>query len=86
MKFKTLRFKRRGAIGLLLLDRPQKRNALSDAMVEEIGACIDALPAGVKALVLHGAASSKSLPKSHGRPWSLPSCCKSRRVMSRPTP
>ena len=55
MKFKTLQFKRRGAVGVLLLDRPEKRNALSDAMVKEIGACVDALPAGVKALVLHGA-------------------------------
>jgi (methylthio)acryloyl-CoA hydratase len=55
MNFESLQFKRRGAIGVLLLDRPQKRNALSDAMVEEIDACLAALPAGVKALVLHGA-------------------------------
>jgi enoyl-CoA hydratase/carnithine racemase len=55
VKFRTLRFERRGAVGILLLDRPQKRNALSDAMVEEIDTCIGALPAGVKALVLHGA-------------------------------
>jgi len=55
MNFKSLRFKRRGAIGVLLLDRPQKRNALSDSMVEEIDACLGAIPEGVKALVLHGA-------------------------------
>jgi (methylthio)acryloyl-CoA hydratase len=55
MKFKSLQFKRRGAIGVLLLDRPQKRNALSDSMVEEIDACLGAIPEGVKALVLHGA-------------------------------
>ncbi|HTP62492.1 MAG TPA: crotonase/enoyl-CoA hydratase family protein [Burkholderiales bacterium] len=55
MKFKSLRFQRRGAVGILLLNRPQKRNALSDAMVEEIGACVAAVPMGVKALVLHGA-------------------------------
>ena len=55
MKFKSLQFKRRGAIGVLLLDRPQKRNALSDGMVEEIDACLGAVPEGVKALVLHGA-------------------------------
>jgi (methylthio)acryloyl-CoA hydratase len=54
MKFKSLRFQRRGAVGILLLNRPQKRNALSDAMVEEIGACVAAVPMGVKALVLHG--------------------------------
>jgi len=55
MKFESLQFKRRGAIGVLLLDRPEKRNALSDTMVEEIDACLAAMPAGVKALVLHGA-------------------------------
>ena len=55
MKFKTLRFTRRGAVGVLLLDRPAKRNALSDAMVEEIDICIAAVPEGVRALVLHGA-------------------------------
>lgn len=55
MKYKTLRFQRRGAIGVLQLNRPHKRNALSDAMVEELDACICAIPHGVKALVLHGA-------------------------------
>ncbi len=55
MKFETLRFQRRGAIGILQLNRPAKRNALSDAMVEELDACIGAVPQVVKALVLHGA-------------------------------
>jgi fumarylpyruvate hydrolase len=34
---------------------------------------------------LPGAASTKSWPNSHGRPWPLPQCCRSRRVMSSPT-
>jgi enoyl-CoA hydratase/carnithine racemase len=55
MKYETLRFQRRGPIGIVLLNRPQKRNALSDAMVAELDACVGAIPAGVKALVLHGA-------------------------------
>ena len=55
MKFQTLRFQRRGPIGIVLLNRPAKRNALSDAMVEELDACIEAIPGGVRALVLHGA-------------------------------
>jgi enoyl-CoA hydratase/carnithine racemase len=55
MGFKTLRFSRRGAVGILLLNRPQKRNALSDAMVDEIGACVAAMPDDIRALVLHGA-------------------------------
>jgi enoyl-CoA hydratase/carnithine racemase len=54
VKFQSLLFKRKGAIGLLALNRPAKRNALSDALVEELDRCIGALPAGVKALVLHG--------------------------------
>jgi len=48
-------FERRGAISLLRLERPEKRNALSDTMVQELDARLGALPEGVKALVLHGA-------------------------------
>jgi len=55
MKFKSLRFKQRGAVGVLLLNRPAKRNALSDAMVAELDVFFNALPAGVKAVVMHGA-------------------------------
>ena len=54
-KLAHLKLARRGQIGILTLNRPAKRNALSDAMVEEIDTCLRALPAGIKALVLHGA-------------------------------
>jgi enoyl-CoA hydratase/carnithine racemase len=50
-----LRFERKGEVGILRLNRPAKRNALSDAMVEELAARIAAVPRAVKALVLHGA-------------------------------
>jgi enoyl-CoA hydratase/carnithine racemase len=53
--FRSLQFRRQGAVGILLLDRPAKRNALSDAMVEELDACVASIPKGVRALVLHGA-------------------------------
>lgn len=53
--FKTLRFRQKGAVGVLTLDRAAKRNALSDPMVAELDACFAALPSGVKAVVLHGA-------------------------------
>jgi enoyl-CoA hydratase/carnithine racemase len=83
MKYQTLRFQRRGAIGIVLLNRPQKRNALSDAMVEELDACFGAIPVGVKALVLHGAGKhfcagldlaelgdrSAALGVAHSRGW-----------------
>jgi enoyl-CoA hydratase/carnithine racemase len=55
MKFRTLRFQRRGAVAVLQLGRPHKRNALSDEMVEELDRCIGMLPESVRALVLHGA-------------------------------
>ena len=54
-KASLLHFERKGELGILRLNRPAKRNALSDAMVEEIDACVAAIPEGVKALVLHGA-------------------------------
>jgi len=38
-----------------LLNRPAKRNALSDAMVAELDAMFTSLPKGVRAVVLHGA-------------------------------
>jgi enoyl-CoA hydratase/carnithine racemase len=55
MRFKSLKFSQRGVVGVLALNRPAKRNALSDAMVAELDACLCALPSGIKALVLHGA-------------------------------
>jgi len=55
MAFRMLKFQRRGAVGVLLLNRPHKRNALNDEMIAELGACVAAVPDSVRALVLHGA-------------------------------
>jgi (methylthio)acryloyl-CoA hydratase len=55
MKFTSLKFRRQGTVGVVLLNRPAKRNALSDAMVAELEALFVALPKDVRALVLHGA-------------------------------
>jgi enoyl-CoA hydratase/carnithine racemase len=54
VKFKSLKFRRQGALGVLQLHRPAKRNALSDAMVAELDVFFSAPPEGVKAVVLHG--------------------------------
>ena len=43
---------REGDVAIVKLNRPSKRNALSDSLVEELGACIEALPKDVRAVVL----------------------------------
>jgi enoyl-CoA hydratase/carnithine racemase len=50
----SLRAERKGAIALLRLARPEKRNALDDAMVLGIEAFFNGLPDDVKAVVLAG--------------------------------
>lgn len=50
---KSLKVERRGAIAILTLARPEKRNALNDTTVLGIETFFATLPAGVKAIVLH---------------------------------
>jgi (methylthio)acryloyl-CoA hydratase len=50
----TLRAERRGAVAILKLARPKKRNALDDQTVAGIGAFFSALPDGIRAVVLAG--------------------------------
>src|SRR5690349_20677226 len=50
---KSLKFERRGAVAIVTLARPEKRNALNDTTVLGLDAFFDALPAGVKAVVLN---------------------------------
>ena len=50
----SLHAERQGAVALLRLARPDKRNALDDALVLGIEAFFSRLPDGVKAVVLHG--------------------------------
>lgn len=51
----SLRATRRGAVAILTLARPQKRNALSDATILGIERFLDALPSDVRAVVLDAA-------------------------------
>ena len=44
-----------GAIATVTLNRPEKRNAMSDAFIDALGAVFEAPPAGVRALILTGA-------------------------------
>jgi enoyl-CoA hydratase/carnithine racemase len=51
----SLKAERQGEIAVLRLNRPQKRNALDDTTVLGIEVFFQALPKGIKAVVLHGA-------------------------------
>ncbi len=50
---KSLQVARRGAVVILTLARPEKRNALNDATVLGLEAFFETLPTGVKAVVLN---------------------------------
>ncbi len=50
---KSLKVTRRGAIAIVTLARPEKRNALNDTTVLGLETFFDTLPAGVKAVVLN---------------------------------
>jgi enoyl-CoA hydratase/carnithine racemase len=50
---KSLKVQRRGAVAILTLARPEKRNALNDTTVLGVETFFATLPAGVKAVVLN---------------------------------
>jgi enoyl-CoA hydratase/carnithine racemase len=50
---KSLRLERRGAVAVITLARPEKRNALNDTTVLGLETFFEAPPAGVKAVVLN---------------------------------
>ena len=49
-----LTIERRGPVLVLGLNRQAKRNAINDETIEALDACFSALPAGVRAAVIHG--------------------------------
>lgn len=49
-----LRLERRGAVAVAQLARPEKRNAINDALIDEIEALFRAPPEAARAIVLHG--------------------------------
>jgi (methylthio)acryloyl-CoA hydratase len=50
----SLHFEQRGALGILRLSRPHKRNALDDATIIGIEHFFSAIPDDIKAIVIHG--------------------------------
>lgn len=51
----SLRVEIEGRVATLTLDRPEKRNALNDALIVELAAFCDAPPEGVRVVILTGA-------------------------------
>src|SRR5215831_8756954 len=50
----SLRFEKSGAVGILRLSRPHKRNALDDTTIRGIEDLFSAAPDDIKAVVIHG--------------------------------
>ncbi len=50
----SLRFEQRGAVGILRLSRPHKRNALDDGTIQGIEDFFSTTPSDIKAIVIHG--------------------------------
>jgi enoyl-CoA hydratase len=55
-EYQNIRVERRGAVGIITLDRPQALNALNAALVREVGAALDGFEAddGIGAIILTG--------------------------------
>ena len=55
--YETIIFERRGPVGLLTLNRPERLNAINRAMIDELNACLDAAERDgeIRALVVTGA-------------------------------
>ncbi len=45
MRFDNIRIETHGKVGLVTLDRPKQLNALSDALMDELGEALDAFEA-----------------------------------------
>jgi enoyl-CoA hydratase len=75
MAYDTILFEMRGPVGLLTLNRPDKLNAISGKMVEEINGLLDRIEQDpeVRALVVTGAGRAFSagfdLTEGANRPW-----------------
>lgn len=53
IEYEVIEADQQGAIGYLKLNRPDKRNAINDAMITELGHYFDTLPDSVRAVILH---------------------------------
>jgi len=69
----TLRVERAGAVGVIELNRPAKRNALNNEAVETLRSTFESLPTDIRAVVIHGAGDHfcAGLDLSEAVDWSL---------------
>ncbi len=59
-QYETIEYERRGPIGLITLNRPDRLNAINGQMLEDLNSVLDAIEADddVRVVVLHGAGRS----------------------------
>ena len=70
MDFQTVRYAREGDVVTITLDRPDRLNALSEAMFVELGQALDlAVADGARAVVLTGAANMMDKEEGPAGRW-----------------
>ena len=69
MTYATIRFEHDGALAILILNRPEKVNSLSDQLLADFRAAMDACERddGVRAVIITG--SGKAFSAALSRPW-----------------
>ena len=75
MAYQTITYEKKGPVGILTLNRPDRLNALAPELVADVGACLDAVEKDdeVRVLILTGAGRAFSagfdLKAEAGKPW-----------------
>lgn len=75
MAYETIVYEKKGPVGILTLNRPDRLNALAPELVAEVGACLDEVEKDddVRVLILTGAGRAFSagfdLKEEAGKPW-----------------
>lgn len=74
-RYETILYEKKGPVGILTLNRPDRLNALAPELVAEVGDCLDAIEKDdeVRVVILTGAGRAFSagfdLKEEAGKPW-----------------